>query len=75
MVEIFSELNGEELVMLVFIVAATIVSLAVVTAVSLQKRRDRELSVVFIQDMLDQGMSVDQIGCVLTAAGFKGGGR
>ena len=71
MIEILSDLRGEELVALFFFAAIGIVFLVCVLVTAWQKHRDRELAVLIIQDMLDQGMSVDQIERVLEAAGFN----
>ena len=71
MIEILSELRGEELVVLFIFAAMGILGLVTVLVTAWQKHRDRELAVVIIQDMLDQGMSTDQIERVLSAAGFN----
>jgi hypothetical protein len=71
MIEMLSQLRGEELAAIFMFAGMAIIGLVSILLTAWQRHRDRELAVVIIQDMLDQGMSADQIEGVLNAAGFN----
>lgn len=72
MLEILSRLHGDDIVGLVAVVGGFITAITVVCVVAWERHRERQLAVTIIEDMLDQGMSVEQIERILKAAGFGG---
>jgi len=68
--EVLSQLSGDELLALLVVAMIILLGLIVSCVAAWQTHREREMAVTIIQDMLDQGLSSDQIERVLKAAGF-----
>jgi hypothetical protein len=67
MSEILSKLNGDDLIGLLLIVECLVFGIAVVIAICWYKLRNAEIAARLKQDMLDRGMSAEEIKTVLEA--------
>lgn len=72
--EVLSGLHGEDFVAAVAVGGGLTLALAVAAMKVWLANRSREMAVTIVQDMLDQGMSAEQIERVLRAAGFDRAG-
>ena len=69
MLELLTELNGGELIGLIAVVGAMLVAAIKVIAGSWQRTRCTEIEASLKHDMLERGMSADEIERVLKASG------
>ena len=75
MLEVLSRLHGDYIVAIVFLLGGFGLALCIVMTRLLVDawlgHRDREVAAAIIEDMVQQGMSADEIERVLLAAGFN----
>jgi hypothetical protein len=71
MSEILSRLRGDELIGLLLIVGCFVFGIAVVIAICWYKLRNAEIAASLKQDMLNRGMSAEEIKTVIEAGSKK----